>query len=265
MASIRVGIGGWTFPPWRGVFYPPGLPHAQELGYASERLTSIEINATFYGAQKPESFARWRAATPDGFVFAVKAARATTHRKEPADIEAAVGRFLGSGITELAEKLGPILWQFPPTRKFDAGALEAFLALLPKAQDGVPLRHVVEARHPSFSDPAYVALLRRFGVAHALIDSDKQALLADQTADFVYARLQRSQETEAEGYPPAALDRWADRFRAWSSGRAVEDLPRVDATASGGAAGRDCYVYFISGDKVRAPAAAMAMLGRLRA
>ncbi|MEJ1975129.1 MAG: DUF72 domain-containing protein [Acetobacteraceae bacterium] len=176
------------------------------------------MNATFYGAQKPESFARWRAATPDGFVFAVKAARATTHRKEPADIEAAVGRFLGSGITELAEKLGPILWQFPPTRKFDAGALEAFLALLPKAQDGVPLRHVVEARHPSFSDPAYVALLRRFGVAHALIDSDKQALLADQTADFVYARLQRSQETEAEGYPPAALDRWADRFRAWSSG-----------------------------------------------
>ena len=263
MASIRVGIGGWTFPPWRGVFYPPGLPHAQELAYASEQLTSIEINGTFYGAQKPESFARWRAETPDGFVFSVKAARATTYRKDPAEAEVAIRRFLESGVTELAEKLGPILWQFPPTRKFDPAAFQAFLAMLPKAQDGIPLRHVVEARHPSFVDPAAIALLRRFGVARAMVDSDKQALLGDQTADFVYARLERSQEAEADGYPPADLDHWTDRFRAWSRGRAVTDLPLAEEGETSKAA-RDCYVYFISGDKVRAPAAAMAMLGRLR-
>jgi len=261
MPSIRVGIGGWTFPPWRGVFYPPGLPHARELAYASEHLTTIEINGTFYGAQKPESFARWRAETPDGFVFSVKAARATTHRKDPAEIEASVHRFLGSGVTELGEKLGPILWQFPPTRQFDAQAFEGFLALLPNALDGVPLRHVVEARHSSFDDPAAIALLRRFGVARAMIDSDKQHLLGDQTADFVYARLQRSQEAQPDGYPPDALDLWAGRFRAWSRGDAVTDLPLVDAAAA--PAPRDCYVYFISGDKVRAPAAAMAMLGRV--
>ncbi len=263
MPSIRVGIGGWTFAPWRGVFYPPGLPHAQELAYASAHLTAIEINGTFYGAQKPESFARWRDETPEGFVFSVKAARATTYRKDPAEAAESIERFLTSGVTELGPKLGPILWQFPPTRAFDPALFEAFLALLPDKQDGLKLRHVVEARHPSFTDPAAIALLRRFGVARALVDSDKQALLGDQTADFVYARLERSQADEPNGYPPAAMDLWAGRFRAWSRGEAVTDLPYAEAVATN-APPRDCFVYFIAGDKVRAPAAAMAMLKRLR-
>src|SRR5229473_3433559 len=261
MARIRVGIGGWVFPPWRGVFYPPGLAQARELEHASRRVTAIEINGTFYGAQKPESFRRWHDATPEDFVFSVKGPRFATHRR---DIAAAgsVDRFLGGGVLELRAKLGPILWQFPPTTRFDESDFAAFLALLPQTVDGRALRHVVEVRHESFADARFIALLRRHRVAAALVDSDKHPMLADLTADFVYARLRRTVASEPTGYPPAALDAWAERFRLWSAGSEPGALPRRHPEP-GSPAARDCFVYFISGAKERAPAAAEARLQRL--
>jgi uncharacterized protein YecE (DUF72 family) len=246
VAQVRIGIGGWTFAPWRGAFYPEGLPHARELGYASSRLTSIEINATFYRHQAPQSFAAWRDATPEHFVFAVKAHRATTHWREPASAAPAITRFLESGLAQLDGRLGPVLWQLPPAKKFDRAAMQEFLALLPARIGRLKLRHAVEARHPSFQDPAWIALAREHNVAVVIVDSDKQALQQELTADFVYARLQRNAAAEPEGYASAALDDWAQRFRAWA------------------AAGNDVFAYFISGDKQRAPDAAQAMLRRLQ-
>ena len=260
-APIHIGIGGWTYAPWRGRFFPEGLPHAQELAYASARLTAIEINGTFYRHQTPASFATWRDATPEGFVFAVKAHRATTQGRDLADAGAAVERFLRSGVTELGPKLGPILWQFAPTKRFDPDAMELFLAMLPVSLDGVGLRHAIEARHASFLDPAWPALARRYGVAIAIVDSDKQALRGDVTADFIYARLQRNQADAAEGYATPGLDGWAERLRRWSAGEPVEDLecasPHGDSAQK-----RACFAFFISGDKERAPDAARAMLRR---
>ncbi len=261
MAVIHVGIGGWTFPPWRGPFYPEGLPHAQELTYAGQRLTAIEINGTFYGRQKPESFVKWRDSVPDGFMFAVKAARFTTHKKDLAAAGELVTAFLVSGITELGPKLGPILWQFPPTRAYDRETFAAFLGLLPPKQDGLPLRHVIEARHESFACADYMALLRDHGVAHAVIESDKHTLLGDLTADFVYARLERNALAEPEGYATPSLDGWAGRIQAWAAGQAADDLPRAGPAAA--AVPREAFVFFISGDKVRAPDAAQAFLGRI--
>ncbi len=241
---IRVGIGGWTFPPWRGVFYPAGLPHARELAYAATHLTAIEINATFHGPQKPESFRRWRDAAPPGFVFSVKAPRFATWRRELSEAGPSIARFLDSGVVELGEKLGPMLWQLPPTRKFDRATLEPFLALLPRAHGGVTLRHAIEAPHASFADPAFPALLREYGVAWAMVDDDGIPP-AEVTAGFVYARLKRNEEAAPDGYAAAALDAWHARLRGWSTER------------------RDCFVLFIGGDKVRAPDAAAAMLARL--
>ncbi len=261
-ARIHVGVGGWTYPPWRGRFYPAGLPHAQELSYAGARLSAIEINGTFYRHQTPASFAAWRDAVPDDFVFAVKAHRATTQGRDLADAGAAIERFLRSGLTELGPKLGPVLWQFAPTKRFDPDAMELFLAMLPVSLDGVPLRHAVEARHASFEDAAWPALAARYNVAVVIIDSDKQALRGDVTADFIYARLQRNQADAAEGYAPAALDAWAERLRHWSCGQAVEDLQRAMPPGIT-AGGRPCFAFFISGDKERAPDAAQAMLRRL--
>ena len=261
MASIHVGVGGWNYPPWRGTFYPAGLPQAQELAYAGEQLTAIEINATFYGRQKPESFRKWREAVPEGFVFAVKASRFTTHKKDLAAAGEAITAFVVSGITELGPKLGPILWQFPPTRRFERESFAAFLGALPASQDGIALRHVIETRHESFADAAYVTLLRDHGVAHAIIDSGKHRLLGDLTADFVYARLEHNSESEPEGYASAALDGWASRMQGWACGQMADDLERVGPAAE--ARAREAFVFFISGDKVRAPASARAFLGRL--
>ncbi|HEX9491239.1 MAG TPA: DUF72 domain-containing protein [Stellaceae bacterium] len=262
MARISVGIGGWVFPPWRGVFYPPGLAQARELEHASRRVTAIEINGTFYGAQKPESFRRWHDATPEDFVFSVKAPRFATHRRDLAAAGASIDRFLGGGVLELRDKLGPILWQFPPTTRFDESDFAAFLALLPQAIDGRALRHVVEVRHGSFVDARFIALLRRHRVAAALVDSDKHPMFADVTADFVYARLRRTMASEPTGYPPATLDAWAERFRLWSAGGEPGDLPRRHPEPAGPAP-RDCFVYFISGAKELNPAAAEALLQRL--
>ncbi len=257
---IHVGVGGWNFPPWRGAYYPPGLPQSQELAYSGQRLTAIEINATFYGRQKPESFAKWRDTVPDGFVFAVKASRFTTHRRDLADAGEGIAAFCSSGITELGPKLGPVMWQFPPTRKFD-DTFGSFLAALPKTQDGIALRHAVETRHESFDDPAYVALLREHGVAHAIIESDKHLLRADLTAPFVYARLEHNSASEPEGYASDALDGWAKRVQAWAEGEVADDMPRAGLPAD--ATPRDAFVFFISGDKERAPDAALAFRRRV--
>jgi uncharacterized protein YecE (DUF72 family) len=260
--SIRVGVGGWVFAPWRGEFYPEGLPQARELDYASRRLTTIEINGTFYRTQKPDSFRKWAAETPDDFVFSVKGPQFATHRRVLAEAGGAVDRFFASGVLELKSKLGPVLWQMPPTKKLDPEDFAAFLALLPQHLDGRPIRHAVEVRHASFAVPSFIALLREFSVAGALVESDKHPLIADVTADFVYARLQRSSEKLKTGYAPRDLDRWARRARAWSDGALPDDLPTVAEPAKP-RAGLDVFIYMIAGAKLRAPAAAMALISRL--
>jgi len=245
--TIRVGIGGWVFPPWRGVFYPSGLVQARELSHASRQVTAIEINGTFYGAQKPASFRRWHDETPDDFVFSVKGPRFVTHRRELATAGPSIDRFFASGLLELGAKLGPILWQFAPFMRFDEEDLAAFLALLPREIDGRALRHVLEVRHPSFRTPAFAELLEHHNVAVALVDDEKYPAIAEITADFVYARLRRCVLDEPTGYSLPALDEWAARGREWS------------------AEGRDCFVYFINGAKIRAPIAAQALIARLSA
>lgn len=259
---IRAGIGGWTFAPWRGSFYPKGLKHTEELSYASSRLTAIEINGTFYRTQTPESFARWRAETPDGFVFTVKGHRAIVNRKVLAEAGEAVQSFLQSGVTELGDKLGPLLWQLPPYKKFDARDLGAFLALLPRKAAGLTLRHVVEVRHSSFLVPEFIALLRKHNVAVVFADSDDYPAIADAASDFVYARLQRSRQKVETGYPSAELDKWAARAKIWEAGDEPEDLPRFGSVPPKKMK-RDVFMFFIAGDKVRAPAAAESLISRL--
>ncbi|MCW6509899.1 DUF72 domain-containing protein [Lichenifustis flavocetrariae] len=263
--AIRVGIGGWTFEPWRGTFYPKGLPQKQELAYASSHLTAIEINGTYYGSQKPESFARWRDETPDGFMFAVKGPRFTTNRRVLAEAEASIERFVTGGVTELKDKLGPINWQFLPTKSFDPADFEAFLKLLPTEADGLALRHVVEVRHPSFRVPEFVALLRTYGVATVLTDKEEFPHIPDVTAPFVYARLQQASEACETGYAPAELQHWAERGGTFAAGGCPKDLDYVVPPPRKGAAPRDVFVFMINGHKPKAPAAAMALIERLGA
>lgn len=260
--SIRVGIGGWTFEPWRGSFYPPGLPHARELEYAAARMTAIEINGTYYRLQKPESFAAWAKATPPGFVFAVKASRACTNRRVLADAGESVTRFLKQGVTELGDKLGPILWQFMATKIFDPDDFSAFLDLLPARQDGLRLHHAVEVRHESFRTPDFIALARRKGVAVVFADTPKYPQIADLTADFVYARLQDARDEESTGYASAALDHWADVARGWAAGTSPSGLEYIMSEPAEQRQ-RDVFLFMINGAKVRAPAAAQALLNRL--
>lgn len=262
MASIRAGIGGWVFPPWRGVFYPEGLAQSRELAHASRQVTSIEINGTFYGAQKPTSFRKWYGETPDDFVFSVKGPRYATHRRVLGEAGSSVERFLASGVLELREKLGPILWQFPPTMKFDEANFAAFLDLLPREREGRALRHVLEVRHSSFGVPGFIDLLRRYGAAVAMVDDKDRPAIQDVTADFVYARLRRSEEDEPTGYPRTALDQWVKRARTWSDGGQPADATCHHPARAKNEA-RDCFIYFINGAKVRAPAAAVAFLERL--
>ena len=242
--KIRVGIGGWDFDPWRGTFYPEGLAKTKQLAFAADRLTAIEVNATFYGRQKPATFAKWAAAVPEGFRFALKASRYATARKKLAEGGESIERFLTQGFTELGDRLGPILWQFAPTRTFDADDFAAFLAMLPAKQDGLALRHALEVRHESFRDPAFIALAKAANAAIVYADSDDYPCIEAATADFGYARLQRAVETVPTGYDAAALDAWADAARRWATGG-------------------DAYVFFISGAKVRNPAAAMGLIDRL--
>jgi uncharacterized protein YecE (DUF72 family) len=260
---IRVGIGGWVFKPWRGELYPPELPQARELEYASRRLSTIEINGTFYRTQTPASFRKWASETPDDFVFSVKAPRSATQRRVLAEASSSIERFVGSGITELGAKLGPILWQLHPSKKFDPDDVAAFLELLPASVNGHALRHVIEAKHTSFHDLSFVALARKRAAAIALIDADKYSPVADVTADFVYARLQRTSESVTTGYSPAMLDQWVKRAQAWAKGGAPDDLPTLGGKASKQAP-RDVFIYMISGAKARNPAAAMALIERLK-
>ncbi len=259
---IRVGIGGWTYEPWRGTFYPEGLKHAAELRYAGERLTTIEINGTFYRTQSAASFAKWADETPENFVFAVKGHRAVVNKRVLAEAGEAIDWFYGSGILALGDKLGPVLWQFAPYRKFDADDFGAFLALLPKEKDGRQMRHVVEVRNETFLVPAFVDLLRQHEVAVVYADSDEYPAIADVTAPFVYLRLQRTAEEIDTGYASPDLDRWADRAKAFAAGQAPDDLVRFHPDGPPRAA-RDVYVYMIAGAKVRAPAAAMALIERV--
>ncbi|WP_276199826.1 DUF72 domain-containing protein [Chelatococcus sp. XZ-Ab1] len=260
--GIRIGIGGWTYEPWRGTFYPEGLAQKRELEYASRKLTSIEINGTFYGSQKPESFAKWREETPEGFVFALKGPRFATNRRVLAEAGESIERFVTGGLIELREKLGPINWQFAPTKKFDPDDFAAFLALLPKSVDGRALRHGVEVRHDSFRSPDFIALLREHEVALVVAGDSKYPQIADVTAPFVYARIMGTSEGENLGYAPAALDAWAERARAWAAGGAPDDLETVTRHVAA-PQGRDVFLYVISGHKVANPAAAMALIERL--
>ncbi len=261
--AIRVGIGGWTFEPWRGTFYPDGLAQKRELEYAGQHVTSIEINGTYYGSQKPESFARWREETPDGFVFSVKGSRFTTNRRVLAEAGQSVERFFASGVMELKEKLGPINWQLLPTKQFDPADFEAFLKLLPTNVGGRDVRHVVEVRHDSFRVPAFIELLRAYNVATVLTDKESFPEIPDVTAPFVYARLQRSSEKEKTGYTSKALDTWAGRARAWAAGGAPDDLDRIAGAEKRPPKSRDVFIYMINGFKPKAPAAAMALIERL--
>jgi uncharacterized protein YecE (DUF72 family) len=260
---IRVGIGGWTFEPWRGVFYPKGLPHAKELEYASRHLTTIEINGTFYRTQTPATFAKWAAEVPEGFVFSVKGPRYAVNRRVLAEAGDSIKRFLDSGPLEMGDKLGPFLWQFAPTKKFDAADFGKFLELLPAKLDGRKLRHVVEVRHASFSTPEFIALLRDFAIPVVYAEHDTYPGIPDPIGDFVYARLQKGEDDIPTAYPPKQLDAWAKRAEAWAKGGAPADLASVDPGKTGKAAPRDVFVYFIHEGKVRAPAAAVALIERL--
>jgi uncharacterized protein YecE (DUF72 family) len=261
--KIHIGVGGWNFEPWRGVFYPEGLTQKRELEYASRHLTAIEINATYYGAQKPESFRKWAAAVPDGFKFPVKGSRFCTNRRVLAEGAESVARFLNSGVTELGDRLGPLLWQFANSKKFDRDDMSSFLDLLPETKDGLKLRHVLEVRHDSFCDPDFIALARERNAAVCYAHHAAYPNIPDVTADFVYARLQRGDDAIPTGYPPAELDAWAGRLKTWAEGGAPADLDLIDPAHTPGETPRDVYAFVIHEGKVRAPAAAMYLIDRL--
>lgn len=245
---IRVGIGGWTFEPWRNNFYPPGLPHSRELHYASRQLSAIEVNGTFYSTFQPKTFAKWREETPDNFIFSLKAHRFTTHRRDLSTAGEGIARFVGSGITELGDKLGPLLWQFMPSKAFVAADVEAFLRLLPREVQGRPLRHVLDVRHPSFACDEYLELLARHGCTTVYTDSEKFPSIPHARDSLAYLRLMRSEADCATGYAPQALAAWVKGARDW--------------IAMG--PDRQALVFFINGAKERAPAAAQEFLKQLR-
>jgi len=245
-ARARVGIGGWTYPPWRGVFYPDKFPQARELEFASSQLGAIEINATFYGRQKPKSWETWEKTVPDGFQFAIKGSRFCVMRSRLCEGAEGIGNFFAQGFAALGPKLGPVLWQFAGRRKFDRDDIAGFIDLLPESLDGMPLRHAIEPRNESFRDEKFVELCRARNIAVVFEDSDEYPCIEADTADFAYARLQRMHEDVQTGYEAEALDGFAQRTRKWTDD------------------GRDAYVFLINGAKVRAPAAALALQERLR-
>jgi uncharacterized protein YecE (DUF72 family) len=286
-ATVRIGISGWRYAPWRGVFYPPKLPQREELAFASRALPTIELNGSFYSLQRPEFFAEWHAQTPDDFVFAVKGPKYITHMRRLKEIETPLANFFASGVFELRAKLGPLLWQFPPQLPFIPDRFEAFFELLPRDTEAAlalarrhdarldgrsslaidenrPLRHAVEIRHESFVDPAFVALLRKHRIALVVADTaGRWPLLEDLSADFVYVRLHGDKELYASGYSDAALDRWAHRIAAWRDGKQVADARLASTAQAPRRAKRDVYVYFDNDVKVHAPYDAAHLAARL--
>lgn len=286
VGHIRIGLSGWKYPGWRGRFYPPGLRQRDELAYASHLFDTIEINGTFYSLQRPELFAAWREATPEGFVFAVKGSRFITHMLRLRGVESALANFFASGVLALGDKLGPFLWQLPARFAFDEERIEAFLSLLPRDTEAAAelarghdhrvagralthaerrrkLRHAIEIRNPSFLNPAFVELLRRHNVALVFADTVEWPYAEDLTADFVYVRLHGSEELYASGYDDAALDHWAARIEPWAAGDAPNDARLIDPQSAAPPGPRDVYVYFDNDAKVRAPADAQSLRRRL--
>ncbi len=287
MSEIYIGISGWRYEPWRGVFYPDGLRQDDELAYASRALSSIEINGSFYALQKPDSYAAWYAATPRGFVFSCKGNRFITHTKRLKDIDGPLANVLASGVFKLKEKLGPFLWQFPPSFKFDPERMEHFLSLLPHDTDAAlalargheermkgkvaldpgrrrKLRHAVELRHESFVDEGFIALLRKYKVALVVADSARKwPSFEDVTADFMYLRLHGDEELYASGYSDAALERWAARIAAWAGGGQPADAKLISSKPAPRKASRDIYCYFDNDIKVHAPFDARKLMGKL--
>lgn len=286
MALIRIGVSGWRYPPWRGHFYPQELAQARELHFASRQMSTIELNGSFYSLQTPRSYAAWAAATPPGFVFAVKGSRYITHMLRLRGVETALANFFASGLLELGDKLGPLLWQLPPHFAFDAALLDAFLGQLPRTpheaaalarrhddrlqgraslipQSDMPLRHAVEVRHASFVDPAFIALLRRHGVAFVVADIPKPwPKFDDVTADFVYLRLHGAQELYQSRYSAGELDTWAARIAAWAEGRQAPAARLISTEPPPPAASRDVYCYFDNTDKLHAPGNALELMER---
>lgn len=260
---IRVGIGGWSYDPWRETFYPQSVAKKDELAYASSKVTAIEINSTFYRLQKPDVYAKWRDSTPDDFMFSLKAPRFVAQRKVLGEAGPHLQRFIESGITELGAKLGPLLWQLEPKHVFDADDMQRFLDLLPGEAHGVRLRHAIEVRHESFSTPRFLEIARERAVTIVLEDDDSYPGFADATGRFIYARLRRSVSSEPTGYPPAAIRQWAERASIWATGAEPDDLQRVEKMKPAQAAPRDVFIYFINGAKERAPGAAMALIEAL--
>ncbi len=242
---IRTGVGGWTFEPWRDTFYPADLPRKAELAYATARFPSLEVNGTFYRTQTPGTFAAWRAAAPDGFVFALKAPRFATNRRDLAAAGDSIARFLDSGLAELGPALGPINWQLPPTKRFDEAEVRAFLALLPPRCADLPLRHAIEVRHPSFDCDAFRRAAQDHGVAVVLAGDSDYPVIEQPAPGFAYLRLLGTRQEQPAGYAPGDLDRWARRARALAEG------------------GRDVFIFVIGGHKAVNPAAALALMERL--
>ena len=260
---IHVGIGGWDFDPWRGTFYPEGLAKAKQLQHLGTRLNATEVNATYYSTMSPATFAKWAASVPDGFTFAVKASHFCTNRKNLGEAGESIGKFCAQGFTELGDKLGPILWQLAPTKKFDADEIRAFLMLLPTSRDGIGLRHALEVRHESFKRREFVALARASNIAIVYADHPTYPEIGDLTADFAYARLQQTEEAEPAGYGTATLDRWAEVATGWAAGKSPKGLDYI-SDAEAPESSRETFIFFISGAKVRNPAAAEALTGKLQ-
>lgn len=261
MSKIRIGTGGWVFEPWRGTFFPEGLSQKKELEYASRKLTSIEINSTYYGSQKPETFAKWREDTPEGFVFAVKGIRYATNRRVLAEAGESIEKFLTSGVTELKDRLGPLNWQFMATKKFDPEDFEGFFKLLPKTLDGLTLRHAVEVRHLSFKTPEFIDMARHYNVAVVSAFDEDFPEIGDLTSDFAYLRLMETKEAEPLGYPVPVLEDWAGRLKTLSTGHVPNSINCVGPRSDGKP--RDVFAYVISGDKVKNPFAAQALIDRV--
>ncbi len=287
MGTIRIGISGWTYAGWRGKFFPETLPHKRELSYAASTFRSIEINGTFYSLQRPETFAKWAAATPDDFVFAVKGSRFITHVQRLNEVRAPLANFFASGLLRLGPKLGPFLWQLPPNFKFDAKRIENFFKLLPrdtesaqalarrhdkrvsgrawmKSAEHGPLRHSMEIRNKTFAVPAFIDLLRAYGVALVCADTVEWPRLMDLTSDFMYCRLHGSEQLYASGYDDRALDSWAERVVAWASGGEPKAAERVIERPGPKLPARDVYVYFDNDAKVRAPFDAQGLTTRVK-